>query len=56
MDFIRRAGADPEAREIKILDIEDNLGRLDRLGERERTFLGARYRRALAILRKGETP
>jgi (p)ppGpp synthase/HD superfamily hydrolase len=50
VDFIRRAANNPEARALKIADIEDNMSRLDRLRPEEAAFLAKRYKRALEIL------
>jgi (p)ppGpp synthase/HD superfamily hydrolase len=50
LDFIRRAASNPEARALKIADIEDNMSRLDRLRPEEAAFLAKRYERALEIL------
>lgn len=50
-DFIRRAAQDPEARAIKLADVDDNRSRLDRLRPEEAEFLTKRYENALAILR-----
>lgn len=49
-DFIRRAAQDPEARAIKLADVDDNRSRLDRLRPEEVAFLAKRYERALEIL------
>jgi (p)ppGpp synthase/HD superfamily hydrolase len=51
--FIRRAAENPEARSIKTADVEDNLARiglLAQLAPEQAERLGARYRRALALL------
>jgi (p)ppGpp synthase/HD superfamily hydrolase len=51
--FIRRAGEQPEARAIKVADIEDNLSRIDRLAQlspERAARLERRYRSALAVL------
>jgi (p)ppGpp synthase/HD superfamily hydrolase len=55
LDFVRRAASNPEARALKIADIEDNLSRLDRLRPEDTESLGRRYEKALEILR-GEDP
>jgi guanosine-3',5'-bis(diphosphate) 3'-pyrophosphohydrolase len=49
--FILRAASNPEARAIKLADIQDNMGRLDQLQPDEGAFLAKRYERALEILR-----
>jgi len=50
LDFIRRAANNPEARALKIADIEDNMARLGRLRPEEAEFLRKRYAGALEIL------
>ncbi len=52
MDFVRRSGANPLARQVKLADIEDNmdLRRLPTIGEEDVARL-RRYRRAWALLR-----
>jgi len=51
-EFVRRAGADPVGRIVKIHDIEDNsdLSRLPQVTERDQARL-EKYQRALAVLR-----
>jgi len=52
--FIRRAGEHPEARAIKVADLEDNLSRIDRLAQllpERAALLERRYRSALAVLK-----
>jgi len=51
MDFVRRAGADPVARQVKLADLADNmdLSRLPNPGEDDNVRL-EKYRRARALL------
>jgi (p)ppGpp synthase/HD superfamily hydrolase len=51
MDFVRRAGADPVARRVKLADLADNmdLSRLPNPGEADNVRL-EKYRRARALL------
>ena len=50
--YIRRAAENPLARQVKIADLEDNLGRTARLpASPERDARLTRYRDALAVLR-----
>lgn len=53
-DFICRATTNPEARAIKLADIEDHMDRLDQLQPDEAGGLAKRYERALEILRGEE--
>lgn len=53
-DFIRRAGENPEARAVKVADLEDNMARIGLLAQLAPELaerLGARYKQALEILR-----
>lgn len=53
--FIARCAANPVGRMVKILDIEDNLGRMDGLSDTaERDFLQVRYNKALVQLKHTE--
>jgi (p)ppGpp synthase/HD superfamily hydrolase len=52
-DFIHRAGKDPEARAVKVADLEDNLSRIDQLARvspERAERLRKRYERALEVL------
>jgi len=51
LDFVRRSGTDPEARAVKVADIQDNMSRLHRLRSEEAESLAKRYETALEILR-----
>jgi (p)ppGpp synthase/HD superfamily hydrolase len=51
LDFVRRAGGDPEAKAVKLADIPDNMARLYRLRPEEAESLRKRYEKALEILR-----
>ncbi|MBN1610399.1 MAG: HD domain-containing protein [Polyangiaceae bacterium] len=52
-DFVARAGSNELSRRVKLLDIADNVGRLDRLAEPDRSRLAEKYRRAAERLTTG---